>query len=194
MHVNCGKIKESTRGAGISSWGFTLVEILVVMSIIAVLVAILVPAIGVVRERVRTAKALEQVAEIHMALQHYASEDSRHRYPPQSGPGDLSLRLDPDDAVMGNLNLLRRNGYEIDLNGLARDGAAPYPLCDPWKRPYSYQVDADLLGATGAQRPMPPEVCPAWNTAGRRPWGYVWSLGGHGAADGKGWIYVRDDR
>ncbi|MBN8524674.1 MAG: type II secretion system protein [Planctomycetes bacterium] len=194
MHRFCIKTLHSSRNYRRCRRGFTLVEILVVVSIIAVLVAILVPAIGVVRERVRAAKAMEQVAEIHMALQHYASEDSRHRYPPQSGPGDLSLRLDPDDAVMGNLNLLRRNGYEIDLSGLARDGVAPYPLCDPWKRPYSYQVDADLLSVSGVQRPMPPEVCPAWNTAGRRPWGYVWSLGAKGAADGRGWIYVRDDR
>lgn len=172
--------------------GMSLIELLVAMTIIAVLVAVLLPAIGIIRERVRSAQAGERVAEIHMALQHYAAEERRHRYPPQSGPADLALRLDPDDAVPGNLNLLRNSGYEIDLSGLQRSGGPPYPLCDPWQRPYQYQLDDDLLAPGGAQRPQPPTACPAWNAAGARPWGYVWSLGPKGHADGSGWIYVKD--
>lgn len=172
----------------------SLIEVLIVMAIIAVLVAMLLPAIGLIRERVRKAQAGEQIAQIHMALQHYAAEDRRHRYPPQTAPTDLTLRLDPADAAPGNLNLLRQNGFEIDLSGLQRTGAAPYPLCDPWKRPYQYRVDDDLFGASGAQRPQPLDICPAWNTAGVRPWGYVWSLGAKGLDDGTEWIYVRDDK
>jgi len=171
-----------------------LIEILVVIAIIAVLVAMLMPAIGIIRERVRKAQAGEQVSEIHMALQHYAAEDSRHRYPPQTAAADLTLRLDPADANPGNLNLLRKFGFEIDLSGLIRTDPAPYALGDPWKRPYQYQVDSDLLGVSGAQRPQPPAICPAWNAAGTRPWGYVWSQGPKGLADGKEWIYVRDDK
>lgn len=165
---------------------------LVGVAIIAILMAMLLPAIAVVRERVRTARAEAQVAAIHQALQHYAAEDARHRYPPPHA--DLSLRLDPAGAAPGNLDLLRQQGLEIDRDGLERSGAPPHPLCDPWQRPYRYQVDADLLASTGAQRPRPAEVCPAWNAAGVRPWAYVWSLGRHGRDDGREWIYVRSDR
>jgi prepilin-type N-terminal cleavage/methylation domain-containing protein len=170
----------------------TLIELLVVISIIAVLAALLMPAIGVVRERVRGAQAGERIAEIHMAVQHYAAEDRRHRVPPQTAPGDLSLRLDPSDAAPGNLNLMRDGGFEIDISGLDRTGVAPFVLMDPWKRPYQYQADNDLLGAAGAQRPQPLSVCPGWNAAGSRPWGYVWSTGKAGASDGTGWLYVQD--
>lgn len=172
--------------------GMTLIEILVSISIIAVLAAMLVPAIGLVRSRVRVAQAGERLAEIHMALQHYAAEERRHRYPPQSSATDLSLRLDPGDAAPGNLNLLRQGGYEIDTSGLASEGSAPFALLDPWKRPYQYRPDNDLLATSGPQRPMPLNVCPGWNTAGTRPWGYVWSTAKDGTADGTGWLYVKD--
>jgi type II secretory pathway pseudopilin PulG len=162
------------------------------ISIIAVLASLLIPAIGLVRERVRSTQALERVAEIHMALQHYAAEERRHRYPPQSSATDLSLRLDPSDAAPGNLNLLRQGGFEIDTSGLSGEGPAPFALLDPWKRPYQYQADNDLLATQGAQRPQPLAVCPGWNAAGSRPWGYVWSTAKAGAADGIGWIYVKD--
>lgn len=172
----------------------SLTEILIAVCIIVALMGLLLPAVGVVRERVRAAKAGEQIAELHMALQHYASEDRRHRYPPQVGPTDRTLRFDPDEGTSGNLNLMRRCGVEFDLTGLERTGSPPYVLADPWHRPYQYQVDDDLLGYTVAQRPQPPEVCPSWNTAGVRPWGYLWSLGKRGTTDGNGWIYVKDDR
>lgn len=172
--------------------GMTLIEILISISIIAVLAAMLIPALSIVRERVRSTQAHERIAELHMALQHYAAEERRHRFPPQTSASDLSLRLDPGDAVPGNLNLLRQGGYEIDTSGLDTTGAPPFALRDPWKRFYQYQPDNDLLATTGAQRPLPLSACPGWNTAGTRPWGYVWSTGRAGTADGAGWIYVKD--
>ncbi len=174
--------------------GFTLIELLVVIGIIIVLIGLLLPAIAVIRNHVCKNHAGEQVAELHLALQHYATEDRRHSYPPQTSTTDLSLRLDPTGAVPGNLNLLLNFGYVQDVNLLQMTGAAPYQLNDPWGRPYQYQVDGDLLGATGAQRPQPATVCPGWNTSGNRPWGYVWSLGQNGLSDGTQWIYVRDDQ
>lgn len=180
--------------AGSIRVGMTLIEMLISVCIIVALMGLLLPAISVVRERMRVAKAGEQIAELHMALQHYASEDRRHRYPPQTGPADHTLRLDPDDSAIGNLNLMRQFGFECGITGLERTGSPPYVLADPWHRPYQYQVDEDLLGHAVAQRPQPPEICPSWNAAGIRPWGYLWSLGKREAVDGDGWIYVQDDR
>ena len=178
---------------------FTLVELLTVIAIIAVLAALLIPAVGLVRDRMRRSQAVAMVAALHQAMQSYAAEDRRHRFPTQAA--DLSLAWAPEDAsppAAGTLNLLVAQGFDFDRAGLDRGVAAPHPLLDPWKRPYRYQADADLLGATGAQRPLgcdgtsPP--LEAWNAAGVRPWGYIWSTGRDGSTDGTGWIYQRDDR
>lgn len=62
--------------------GFTLVELLVVIAIIGLLVALLLPAIQAARESARRAHCLNNLAQIGVALQHYAN--AHHRLPPAS--------------------------------------------------------------------------------------------------------------
>lgn len=175
---------------------FTLIELLTVIAIIVILAAMLIPAIGLVRDKVKRSQAASTVAALHQAMQGYAAEERRHRFP--TAAVDFSLGWAPEDAApaTGVLNLLESQGFEFDRSSLDRSVAAPYPLLDPWKRPYRYQADADLLGASGAQRPLGCDgVTPpldAWNAAGVRPWGYIWSTGKNATADGVGWIYQRD--
>lgn len=171
--------------------GFTLIELLVTMAIIAVILGILLPALFVVRERQARARASGMVSQLHMALTMYADEDQRHRFPPQGPVGDRTLRWNPNGAAPGNLNLLTSIRINLDISSLDRSGSPPYPLLDPWSRPYQYQVDDDLLGATGPQRPL---NLKAWNEAGHRPWAYVWSQGKEGASDGSTWIYPKDNQ
>lgn len=171
--------------------GFSLTELVVVVAIILVLVALLIPAVSVVRERQRRAQAVAQVAQIHMAVQNYAAEDRRHRFPPMHASGDLSLRLDPGGGTPGSLNLLMDRGVSIDTAGLLREGPPPWPLGDPWGKPYRYQTDEDLRTYSTPQRPLPLE---AWNAKGVRPWAYIWSAGRAYSSDGTGWIYQRDDQ
>jgi prepilin-type N-terminal cleavage/methylation domain-containing protein len=175
---------------------FTLIELLTVIAIIAVLTALLIPAIGLVRDKVRRSQAGSTVAALHQAMMGYAAEERRHRFP--TAAVDLSLGWAPEDAappVKGTLNLLAEQGFEFDREGLDRT-VVPHVLQDPWKRPYRYQADADLLGATGPQRPLGCDgVSPpleSWNAAGTRPWAYIWSTGRDGSADGTGWVYQRD--
>lgn len=180
------------------SAGFTLIELLVVIAVIGILAGLLLPALGMVRERARRTQATSTVTNIHQALQTYAAEERRHRFPPHVVSLGLEWTPAGDAAGLGVLNLLEHHGFNFDRSALDRTTSPPYILKDPWRRPYQYQADNDLLGVSGAQRPLGSDgVLPPlsdWNAAGIRPWGYVWSTGNAGTTDGVGWIYQRDNR
>lgn len=61
--------------------GFTLVEMLVVISIIAVLVSILVPALGKARESARRTKCLANLRTLGLGVQLYMQQESRGLLP-----------------------------------------------------------------------------------------------------------------
>jgi prepilin-type N-terminal cleavage/methylation domain-containing protein/prepilin-type processing-associated H-X9-DG protein len=61
--------------------GFTLIELLVVIAIISVLMAILVPALHIVRFRAYEAACLSNLRQVNLALVAYANDESRARYP-----------------------------------------------------------------------------------------------------------------
>lgn len=60
---------------------FSLIELLVVVAVIAVLLAILLPALGKVRERSRTATCLANLKRIGVALHSYAGDNKDHTPP-----------------------------------------------------------------------------------------------------------------
>jgi prepilin-type N-terminal cleavage/methylation domain-containing protein len=65
--------------------GFTLVEILTVVLIIAILTSILVPALNMVRKMARDVQEKAQIAAIEVGLNLYKNEDTFGDYPPSHG-------------------------------------------------------------------------------------------------------------
>ena len=188
--------------------GFTLIEILVTISIIAVLAALLVPSIGLVRNAVRRTETRALIDGVAAAMDVYRLEDGRRRFP--GGYDDQSLRTADAGGTPDVLDLLRERGSGWLAKNLAPAPPAPLagPLADPpaesnqmlvdaWRRQIRYVTD---IGADG--RLVTPFTAPGgapadWNPKRQQPFAYIWSLGkpsGDEAADAlvanvANWIY-----
>ena len=71
------------------SFGFKLIELLTVIAVVAILAAIIIPALGGIRERANETKSASNLRQIGIAMQLYA----------QNNNGTLPAVLSPDDGV-----------------------------------------------------------------------------------------------
>lgn len=157
-----------TRNRPARHGGFTMIELLVVITIIAVLAGILIPTIGLVRDRARKTEARQTVRELAMAFDTYAKEDAAKRFPTPYWAGyeyttvagkepvtysHYTEAADPAKAfalalkdvhggtvIDGVLGLLvDRDLYTMKRQQL--DGSdADGRLLDPWGNPYRYRL------------------------------------------------------
>lgn len=70
--------------------GFTLIELLVVVSIIALLVSILLPALGKAREHAKTVVCASNLSQIGLALELYENDNDFQKFSIRNNSGDLN--------------------------------------------------------------------------------------------------------
>jgi len=93
------------------SAGFTLIELLVVISIVALLIAMLLPALKKAKETARRAQCLSNLRQILNGLHVYASE-SDGRFPPSHEQHNASLTF---ELAAGGPNQAHYVGYYHEL-------------------------------------------------------------------------------
>jgi prepilin-type N-terminal cleavage/methylation domain-containing protein len=74
--------------------GFTLVELLVVIGIIAILMGILLPVLSGARTQANLVRCSSNLAQIHVALRAYAN-DNHDRFPDKETTGNYGYRMAP---------------------------------------------------------------------------------------------------
>jgi len=137
-------------------YGFTLIEILVVIAIIAILAAILIPAAGHAIRSAKKKKALTEMNSIKVAALQFYSD---HRYMPwpasviqgrESWVGDdMWTSGESDQASVMELltgeNAMQKIYLQIPDNSKPAGGSMVF--VDPWGQPYRIGLDRNSNGA-----------------------------------------------
>jgi prepilin-type N-terminal cleavage/methylation domain-containing protein len=173
--------------------GFTLIELLVVIGILAILLAILMPTIGMATQLVRTNMTRNQLREIALSLKAFKTDFSD--YPPSKPVGSS---VDAGKMSTSAANLVyylmgpARSGW-----GSGAGGQVPFGASSSTRQygPY-YLADQELVLYDTANPPKPIAFLDAFRPAGRiLYWKYTknpavagqyYSVTDNGAADSTG--------
>ena len=124
--------------------GFTLVELLVVISIIGMLAALLMPAIQAARETARRVQCTSNQRQVALALQTY--EHTKGAFPALRAPLRPSLHYKRNNLSQTQTSVERGRGDNIDLTWVAF--ILPYIEQSPaWARITSANIDYESFGA-----------------------------------------------
>jgi prepilin-type N-terminal cleavage/methylation domain-containing protein len=139
--------------------GFTLIEILVVIAIIAILASILVPVAGGAKETALKRRAALEMQSIKMAALQFQSD---HRYMPWPPEGAKKLRVGDDKwatdesaqllvmELLTGSNAMKKVYLQIPEKSRKKDKNEvnpPMRFLDPWGQPYVIGMDRNMDGA-----------------------------------------------
>ncbi len=118
--------------------GFTLIELLVVVAVIAILVGLLLPALGLARKSARSAACLSSLHGIGHAMFLYSASNREIVIPSYTMSGVVA---GPESPFDGWAPILDRDGY---MEGASRGGHSnPFYCAD------TFDVDGVAAGQTG---------------------------------------------
>jgi len=161
------------------SWrGFTLVELLVVIGIVAVLIAVLLPALGRARAQANRVVCLSNIRQLGVGILMYCN-DNKGWFPTCAFPEDGSAYVQyPEDWIhwQANRNIMDSAIARYVVGGKGPetfkrilrcpadsfDGRKPIPGSAPGQGPYLYSYNMNI-GMGANWKPYP-----AWQTGGRR--------------------------
>lgn len=151
------EMKTTTNKCGIvqSKAGFTLVEMLVVIAILAILMAMMVPAAGMILRRAKLSTAKGDAGVVVTVLLKYQAEYNRWPgfYKPTQGEKNLTDKvwvdaMSPEPRQQGDppseFNFKHIVFFEPGGKALAPAGDPNVgAFVDPWGTPFQYQLDID---------------------------------------------------
>jgi prepilin-type N-terminal cleavage/methylation domain-containing protein len=134
--------------------GFTLIELMVVISVVALLAALLLPALASAKDKVRRASCLSNLRQVGIAIHLYADDhDGNIPYGPIAPPFTSPASFYPSTGTPTSL-LSLQSGAPVGLGLLLQQYLADAPrvlFCPGSDQPLDAHTELDRVGKTQAQ-------------------------------------------